>query len=318
VRTLIASTLLVAIAAGSAVTSYADQGGVPFWTSGQFASLAAVSPGPGWSLTVSPYYYNGSASASRTFQIGTAVAAAIHSETPLALFQLGIAPEDKILSGQAYFGVGWGAGTNRTSADITLTTPRIDIRRSEAITAGTDLYPFASLSWTAGNHYRMVYMTGDAPTGAYEPSRLANLGIGHGAVDGGGGYTYLNSSNGLEFSAVLGVTYNTENSTVHYRNGVDSHLDYAASQWLSPQWELGVAGYVYHQLTDDSGSGDHLGPFRSRINGLGPEVGHSFTANGQESYWNLRSYWEWGVRNRVTGYAILATVTIPLGGGKSR
>jgi hypothetical protein len=32
----------------------------------------------------------------------------------------------------------------------------------------------------------MVYGTGDIPVGDYDPRRLANLGIGHGAIDFGG------------------------------------------------------------------------------------------------------------------------------------
>lgn len=37
----------------------------------------------------------------------------------------------------------------------------------------------------------MVYVTGNIPIGDYDPNRLANLGLGHSAVDIGGGYTYL-------------------------------------------------------------------------------------------------------------------------------
>jgi hypothetical protein len=48
----------------------------------------------------------------------------------------------------------------------------------------------------------MVYATGDIPVGDYDASRLSNIGIGHGAVDGGGGYTYFNPQTGQELSAV--------------------------------------------------------------------------------------------------------------------
>jgi hypothetical protein len=57
----------------------------------------------------------------------------------------------------------------------------------------------------------MIYMTGDVPVGAYDPSRLSNLGIGHGAVNGGFGYTYLNPKTDQEFSGMLGFTYNVAN-----------------------------------------------------------------------------------------------------------
>lgn len=50
-----------------------------------------------------------------------------------------------------------------------------------------------SVAWNADVHNWVVYATGDAPVGSYDSARLANIGIGHGAVDGGGGYTYLNT-----------------------------------------------------------------------------------------------------------------------------
>ena len=86
-------------------------------------------------------------------------------------------------------------------------------------TAFGDLYPQASLKWNAGVHNFMTYVTGDIPVGAYDPTRLANVGIGHGAIDGGGGYTYFNPATGHEFSAVAGFTYNFKNQRHEYQNG---------------------------------------------------------------------------------------------------
>jgi hypothetical protein len=75
--------------------------------------------------------------------------------------------------------------------------------------------------------------SGDIPVGAYDPTRLANLGIGHGAVDAGFGYTYFDPKTGNEFSAVLGFTYNLENQQTDYKNGIDMHLDWGASKFLN-------------------------------------------------------------------------------------
>ena len=52
-------------------------------------------------------------------------------------------------------------------------------------------YPQATLRWNNGINNFMIYGTGDIPVGPYQSTRLANLGIGHGAADGGAGYTYL-------------------------------------------------------------------------------------------------------------------------------
>jgi hypothetical protein len=55
----------------------------------------------------------------------------------------------------------------------------------------------------------MTYVTGDIPVGDYDPIRLANLGIGHGAIDSGNSYTYFNPATGYEFSGVAGFTHNS-------------------------------------------------------------------------------------------------------------
>ena len=121
-----------------------------------------------------------------------------------------------------------------------------------------------------------TYLTGDIPVGAYDSSRLANLGIGHAAIDSGGGYTYLNPATGHEFSAVAGLTYNLKNQTTQYQNGIDFHVDWGASQFLSKQFFVGLVGYGYQQITDDFGQHPILGCFRSRVLGIGPQAGYLF------------------------------------------
>ena len=299
-----------------AQTALADEGGVPFWFSGQYASLAAVPATPGWSLPMQGYYYSGSASQSKSLTNGDSVSLGLKSRSPLILFQPTYAPETKLLGGQASIGLGFGVGKNTTSADISVSPRGTELGRSDTITGMTDLYPIASLAWNRGVDNWMTYVTGDIPTGDYNSARLANLGIGHGAMDAGGGYTYFDQTTGREFSAVAGLTYNWKNSSTQYQNGIDSHLDWGASQFLSANWQVGVAGYVYYQLTGDSGSGAKLGPFKSKVAAIGPQLGYAFTIGGMPAYANLRGYWEFEAKNRVEGYAVFATLVIPLGSGK--
>ena len=320
---------LAMLALAFSPSARADQGGVPFWFSGQFSSLAAVPATPGWSLAAMPYYYNGSAAVSKYFQVGATVSAGLSTRMPLLLVQPGYAAEEKILGGQPYLGVGFGIGRNNVDVNtsISLATLGAQGNRADATTGGTDLYPFASLSWNKGVHNWMTYLTGDVPTGAYNSQRLANIGIGHGAIDVGGGYTYLNPDTGREFSAVLGATYNLTNTEIDYRNGVDSHLDWAVSQFLSEKWQVGIAGYAYQQLSPDTydtgGAAGALrarvlGSFESRVFAAGPELGHMFTVGGQQAYLNLRGYKEFGAQNRIEGYALFANLAIPLGSRKSK
>jgi hypothetical protein len=302
----------------------ADQGGVPFWFSGQYASMAAIPPPPGWTLTLLPYYYNGSADASKTFARGNNLVTGLDSHVGLLNAQLGYAWDTKVLGGVPMIGLSWGAGNSPTSANLLATLPELSPQRtlSDSVTGGTDLYPIATLSWNKDNDNWMTYLTGDIPTGAYDPQRLANLGIGHGAIDAGGGYTYLNQKTGFELSAVAGLTYNWRNTDTNYRNGVDSHLDWAVSQFLSDSWQVGVVGYVYYQLSNDKYSTDGvigdirqrvLGGFRSRVASVGGEVGYVFKFGNQQGYLNLRGYSEFLAQNRLQGYALFATLNLPFG-----
>jgi len=54
------------------------------------------------------------------------------------------------------------------------------------------------------------------------------------------------------------------------------HFDWAASQFLTKQFQVGLVGYVYNEVGCDSGSGDHVGCFQSRANGAGPGSGSLF------------------------------------------
>ncbi|WP_431266854.1 SphA family protein [Dankookia sp. P2] len=200
--------------------------------------------------------------------------------------------------------------------DATLAGPRgnaISGQRSDARTVFGDLYPQLTLKWNHEVHNFLAYATGNVPIGAYNPNRLANLGIGHGAMDAGGGYTYLNPKTGLEFSTVLGVTYNFENPDTKYKNGVNLHLDWGASYFIREQVHVGAVGYLYNQITDDSGLGAKLGGFRSRVAGLGPQVGYMFAVGERvKGYLNVKAYGEFAEQNRPAGWNAWVTLSFSL------
>jgi hypothetical protein len=181
---------------------------------------------------------------------------------------------------------------------------------SDALTGFGDLYPMASLKWNAGVHNFMTYVTGDIPVGAYDSTRLANIGIGHGAIDGGVGYTYFDPTKGHEFSAVAGLTYNLTNTSTNYQNGVDFHLDWGASQFLSKQFFVGAVGYLYNQIGCDSGSGDSVGCFQSRVASIGPQIGFIFPVGNMHGYLGLKGYWEFAAQNRPEGWNTWLTFAI--------
>lgn len=144
------------------------------------------------------------------------------------------------------------------SIDATLTGPRgnaISGSVSDNRTTLTDVFYQGTLKWNQGVHNEMVYITGNIPSGTYDSSRLANLSFGFPAVDAGAGYTYLDPKSGHEFSVVSGLTYSFMNGALQYLNGMDFHVDGAASQFVSKNVHIGIAGYFLQQITDDSGPG---------------------------------------------------------------
>ena len=213
------------------------------------------------------------------------------------------------------FGMFGLAGPNSTALNgsLTLASGPFTLTRqgsiSETTTGFGDLYPQAIIRWNNGVHNWMVYGTGDIPVGDYNPANLANIGIGHGAVDGGGGYTYLDPTLGHEFSAVTGFTYNLINPSTNYQNGIDWHLDWGASQFLTKQIFVGAVGYFYEQVSPDRGCAPQLCPFESGVIGVGPQVGFIFPVGQLQAYLNFKAYGEFDAHDRPSGWNAWVTLS---------
>ena len=307
--------------------SRADEGGVSFWLPGQYASLAATPQVPGWALGTVYYHSNVSASgavaASKEITVGR-IPANVNVNLNLSLSGQGdlvvISPTytfaTPVLGGQLSLGVASWFGKSSASIAGTLTAtagPIVATRSgvlSDSLTSYGDVVPTATLRWNQGVNNYMVYVTGDAPVGDYDPRRLANLGIGHGTIDAGGAYTYFNPATGNEFSATAGFTYNFKNPDTQYRNGIDFHFDWGAAHFVSKQVFVGVAGYAYQQITDDSGQNPLLGGFRSRVLGLGPQIGYVVPLGDMQGFLGLRGYGDFDAANRATGWSTWLTFAI--------
>jgi hypothetical protein len=67
---------------------------------------------------------------------------------------------------------------------------------------------------------------------------------------------------------------------------------------------------VYNQLTGDSGSGDRVGPFESRVVGVGPQIGYILPLGTYQGYVNLKGYGEFDAHDRPHGYNAWLTLSI--------
>jgi len=305
----------------------ADEGGISFWLPGLEGSLAATPATPGWSVATIYYHTSvnatGAAAAAREFQVGRFspnvnidLNVALSGQADLQFIAPTYTFAEPVLGGQLSATVAglWGRNSASIAGTLTVNAGPIVVTRNgvleDALVSYGDLYPTLKLKWNHGVHNFMVYGAGDIPVGDYNPSRLANIGIGHGAIDFGAGYTYLNPATGIEFSGVGGFTYNFKNPDTQYQSGIDFHFDWGASQFLSKQVFVGLVGYAYQQITDDFGQPPAFGGFRSRVFGIGPQLGYIFKIGENDAFLGLKGYGEFAAENRPAGWNTWLTFAI--------
>lgn len=305
----------------------ADQGGISFWLPGAFGSLAATPLQPGWAMGAiyihSDVRAGGDVAASRTIRFPNRTTnltvnldAELRAKVDVGLLVPSYVFATPVLGGQFAINMLAIYGRQQANIDANVTGALGPIgfatsrSVSDSLTAFGDLFFQPTLRWNHGVHNTMVYGMFNLPVGAYDPSRLVNLGLGHYAIDAGAGYTYFNPQSGWEFSAVGGLTYNFNNPYLDYQNGISSHLDLGWSKFVTKQVHVGLVGYAYQQLTGDSGSGATLGDFKSRVFGVGPQIGVLFPVGGMQGYANLKGYKEFGAEHRPEGWNVWLTFSV--------
>jgi len=312
-RLLAAIVLTVCISANSTDDAKADAGGVGFWLPGGMGSLSAVPGQPGWSLTSIYLHVEANAGGGKDLQLNSSVVAGLHARADAVGFLPAYTFATPVLGGQLTVGVLGVPGNVGAGIAATLTGPRgnqISGNVSDERATFADVYYLGTLKWNQGVNNYMWYVLGNIPSGTYDSTRLANLSIGYTGVDSGFGYTYLNPQTGHELSAVAGFSYSGMNNALQYRNGLDFHLDWAMSQFVSKSVHVGLAGYVYQQVTGDSGAGAKLGDFKGHSVGIGPQIGVFFPAfEGYTGYLNLRGYWDVVTENRPTTQTMMVTLS---------
>jgi hypothetical protein len=323
----VVAALVFAAAAGIPDLSRADEGGGSFWQPGTYGSLAAVPDEPGWALTAT--YNHGSTSSgssvatAREISIGRLdpnLRASLSANANAVGDGITVSPSyvfaTPVLGAKAEVSVStvFGGSSTVLAGTLFAALGPITLLRSDSIsdsvTGFGDLIPQATLYWNKGVHNFMVYGTGDIPVGAYQSTRLSSLGLGHGAMDAGAGYTYYNEDTGYEFSAVAGLTYNLLNTTTNYQSGVDFHLDWGGSKYLTDDLFIGPAGYFYNQIGCDSGSGDRVGCFESQVAGLGAHVGYGFPVGKSQGSLSLKGYGDFAAQNRASGWSMWLSFSI--------
>jgi hypothetical protein len=162
-----------------------------------------------------------------------------------------------------------------------------------------DVVPRAQLGWQAGDLAYTVWLQAVTPTGRYSPTFSPSTGLNRPAVDTGLAVTWTHKPSKLQVNGAAGFTFNFENQATDYRTGNEFHFEWAIGYELSKGLIVGLVGYDYRQLTGDSGSGAVLGPFKSRVDAVGPGLSYSTVFDKMPLVFSLNHYHESSIASKA-------------------
>jgi hypothetical protein len=177
-------------------SSRADQGGIGFWLPGTFGSLAATPLEPG--LSMSALYLHSFVSAggdvaasraigfpNRSVNLSVNLNAEIKGTADVVAFGPTYVFATPVFGGQFAITALGIVGRQQATIDATITGALGPIgfaaerSISDSRTAFGDVFLQPTLRWNQGVNNYMIYGMMNLPVGAYDSSRLANLGLGH-------------------------------------------------------------------------------------------------------------------------------------------
>lgn len=277
--------------------AWAAEGGYSNYVPGFYGDLMlAIAPSDGWSMRNDIYFYGADGSGSvRSGQVEVEADFSLVYDYLTLLYKPGI----EFLGGLAAFGIVPTVGYVDIESSIIAGGQRLDV--SDNSLGFGDLTGAAIFYWNRDNFH---YAWGNyvvAPTGRYDPNRLANTGLNIWTLETDFMFTYHDEDKGREFSLVTGYNYNFKNDDTQYKSGDEFHVDFVLNQFLSDSFALGLGGFYLKQLSGDSGSGAVLGDFKAEAMGLGPNLYYIRDSNDTSVAFVLKWIKEFNVENRLEG-----------------
>ena len=196
---------------------------------------------------------------------------------------------------------------------MSLTTPRAGIGTGDNSTQFADMLftPIAAGFHFSKTDHLTLSLPIYAPTGSYDPNRLANAGQNVWTYMPSLGYTHLGA--GSEFSLLSALEIYTRNDATDYKSGNLFRLDALWTGAVAPGWQLGVVGGWIQQLSDDEGAtAARLDGFRGRSFGAGPIANWSGKLGGTPSTLSFRWVADFEAKNRAKGNGVAVTLNLLL------
>jgi len=307
--------LLVGVLTIEAVgAAQAAERGAGFYLLGSKGPAAGILPPPGVYFQNDLWIYTGDLGGNKQLPTGGRFAVGVEGKAVLDVPTVMWVLPEEVLGGNLGLGATVPFGWMKTDADLTLTRPGGSVLsgaiEDTVFTIG-DPVVSGTLGWTAGNFHWTTGVMVNIPIGDYQDGEISNIAFHHWAADVNASVTWLDPTIGLDLSAAVGITFNAENPATNYRTGNEFHLEAAAVKHFGQQFDAGLIGYYYDQLTGDSGDGAS-GPFKGRAAAIGATLGWNFEAGETPISTRIKYFHEFGVENRAEGDSVFLTVSMPL------
>ncbi|MFM0509283.1 SphA family protein [Paraburkholderia sp. RL17-373-BIF-A] len=287
-------------------TASATEGGIGRPITGQQVMPygGVVPPTSDWIVSAATIYYEGSLGASKSIPIAGQVTAGVD-----------VTAVYTILNAVKTWGITVGGWNFASSFGVPLQYTDISSFRGRLPNDhGTQFADIFFAPVVAGYHLTktdhvalsvQIY----APTGAYNPNRLANAGQNTWTFTPTIAYTKLLPQENIELSLNYGLEFYTPNNDTRYHNAPVSVLDLLALKRFSSGWGVGVVGGYIQQIGHDSGGiADVVGGSQGHSVGIGPMITWSGKVQKTPVSASLRWVNEFNVSNRPKGNAVQLSV----------
>ena len=130
-------------------------------------------------------------------------------------------------------------------------TPRgLIIHREDSTLNSGDSLVGLILGWHGKKFHQMFGPELFIPSGKFSDDRLTNTSRGYFSIGPSYWFTWFPIEQ-LEVSAAIVYLFNFENPDTNYLSGQELSMDYNLAYAIARDWQLGVSGYAYKQITDD-------------------------------------------------------------------
>ncbi|HEX7857128.1 MAG TPA: transporter [Sphingobium sp.] len=304
---------LIALCASPA---FADENGASIYLLGSGGPSAAVLPPlKGIYFGNSVYVYDASSNSQRNFNLGGNLVANVDTTLVANFTSVLWVPSTNVLGGTLAVGALLPVGAPIVDAAAFLTGPagrQVGVSVHDSALVVGDPLVTAEMGWKSGKIHVAFSGLLNIPVGEYREHQLANLSFHRWAGDLSTAVSWHDEESGWDVSGKIGLTINGKNDFTDYNSGNDLHFEASVEKTLSKQFSLGVQGYHFEQISDDSGSGARLGAYRGRITGLGGTVAYSTILGRSPSTFRLQVFQEFGAENRMEGTAFMLSLSLPL------